>query len=206
MPAAPNPITIEQSHGRARVMVRDTPPLPAAHSDEGNRTPLGKFGPGNTAAARRALKRAAKGIATLDPASCAPWLAPHVRAATEHGLMLAERFDDPVLSALCGAAADALAMFRGLMTLAAQGDEKARTEARGWARELRAFHVDLCALATNTKPERDPYQGPRTIADLAATLAAEDVPRLNANANTAGRTGLDLFNEHDPAPEAPTKE
>lgn len=173
--------------------------MPAPPPPELARRANGQFGPNNKAAARRALKRVAKGVTTLNPDACAPWLARHVDLAARHGLDLATRVDDATLNALCGAAADALAIYRGLVTL---GDPKSLTEARGWLREYRTCLVTLAHLAATRKDERPDYGAEWAKAIIEASSATADEP-ARPNAHTPGRAGR-RFYEGDIHEEAPT--
>lgn len=164
-------IEIEDSHGRPRVQTRGIDPLPpraAPAPTEGKDPSTGRFAAGNALAKRRAIKRHAKGLATLNPKECAPWLAPFASLGAEYAVSLAERFDDPVLARLVGACADAASVTSALMSLAAKGDMTALAEARKWSQESRAILTTLTALSASIAkddPRPDPYA---FIAHLAA--------------------------------------
>jgi hypothetical protein len=149
-------ISVSLSHGRPRTEVRrpsdgGTPPLPV-ESAPTNDTKTGRVLPGNRLWKKREAKRAdlvrrRKGISTLNPETCEPWLRPFVLEAVRYGLDLQARFDEPALARLIGDTADAHAIYKGLIALGSKGDTKALTEARGWLREHRACLRELAALA-----------------------------------------------------------
>jgi len=160
-------VAVNTSHGRPRVELRrpsdgGTPALPATEDAAPERDATsGRWVKGNRAARRRTLKRLASGISTLNPTAVAPWLQPSVREGVSYAMELAARFPDPALARLVGAAADAHAVYRGLLAQGAAGDAQALTDARAWLREARATLRELCALAGITKPaedEPDPWE------------------------------------------------
>lgn len=146
-------MSLEWSHGKRRASTRtpsgDVPALPQSAEADTERDPsTGRFLPANRAARRRTLKRQARGLHTLNPAACASWLAPSVKLAARYAVDLAATLPDhPALVALAGDAADARAVYRGLLALGAQGDTEALKEARGWLREHRASLATLAGLA-----------------------------------------------------------
>lgn len=171
-PPEPSPVEVNESHKRLRVELRrpsdgGVPPMPPAAAVEPFQDPkTGRIVDGKRAAlasARRrrllALEREAGAIATLNPDRCESWLSPHVRDGAAYVRELAERFPDPALARLVGETADAHAMTRGLLALAAQGAPKALGEARAWMREHRACLRELCALAglVGKKENADPH-------------------------------------------------
>ena len=146
-------VSVNASHGRPRVELRrpsdgGTPPLPPTAPTVPFQDPVtGRITDGREARRRRTVKARAKGVSTLNPERCEPWLAPHVRAGAAHGVELLGRFTDPALGALVGATADAHTVFRALLSQGAAGDAKALTEAKAWLREYRACMRELAALA-----------------------------------------------------------
>lgn len=159
---------LEWSHGKVRpktprVLGHDAgvAPLPAEDADLSapiKDAKTGRFLPGNRAHRRRRLKAKAKGITTLNPATCESWLAPHVTEGAAYGLELLARVEhDPVLARLAGDVADAHTVYRALLALAAKGDMDAFKEARAWLREHRSALATLAGLA-----KADPGDGPVT--------------------------------------------
>lgn len=146
-------MTLEWSHGRRRPVARDAhgdvPSLPPAEESAPERDPSnGRFLPANRAARRRTLKRVVKGLHTLNPTAVATWLRPYAELSATYALELAGTMPEhPALLALAGDAADARAVARGLLALAAQGDADALAEARAWLREHRAIVATLAALS-----------------------------------------------------------
>lgn len=155
-------VEVNLSHGRPRVELRrpsdgGTPPLPEPEATAPtNDAKTGRFLPGNRAHRRRLLKTKQAGIATLDPARCASWLAPSVKDGASYAMTLMSRFPDPALARLVGATADAHVMARALLQLAATGDKDSLSEARSWLREHRACLRELAALAGLVAGEKDP--------------------------------------------------
>lgn len=151
----PKPIEINWSHGRPRTELRrpsdgGTGPLPA-ESAPMNDPETGHFPPGNRAWKRREVKRRElvrrkRGISTLNPAACEPWLRPHVEDGAAYGLDLQARFDRPALARLIGDTADAHTIYKALLALGVRGDGKALSEARAWLREHRSCLRELAAL------------------------------------------------------------
>lgn len=174
-------LEINYSHGRPRVELRrpsdgGTPALPeAVDAAPTHDATTGRFLPGNRAHRLRALKSKQAGIATLDPARCASWLAPSVKDGAGYAMTLMSRFPDPALARLVGATADAHVMARALLQLAATGDKDALSEARAWLREHRACLRELAALAGLVTREApgDPY------AEIAAAHARDAAERAN---------------------------
>ncbi len=172
-------MTLEWSHGKRRASARDAagavPPLPASADAAAERdASTGRFLPANRAARRRTLKRVARGLHTLNPAACASWLQPTAKLAQGYAIDLAATLPaHPALLALAGDAADARAIYRGLLTLAAQGDAEALKEARAWLREHRSCLATLAGLAVELKSEApaDPTAAHRA---LLAGLATPD--------------------------------
>lgn len=149
-------------HGSAKVQ-----PIPAPPNVEGERDGAGRFVKGNAAGKLRAAKAMARtrGVMTLNPTKCAAWLAPHVRDGQGYGVDLIKRVPDPVLARLAGDVADARAVYRALLGVAASEDTdaseriEALREARAWLREHRASLATLSALA-GVKPaggDADPF-------------------------------------------------
>ncbi len=146
-------VSVDWSHGRPRTELRrpsdgGTPALPPADETAPVRDETtGRWVKGNGAARRRSLKAKSKGIATLNPAHCASWLAPSVKDGVDYAMTLMARFPDPALARLVGATCDAHVMAQALLRLAARGDDKALPEARAWLREHRSCLRELAALA-----------------------------------------------------------
>lgn len=149
---------LEWSHGKRRpksprLLGNDTGVAPLPSSDDAEPikdAQTGRFLPGNTAYRRRVLKGKANGITTLAPSACAAWLRPHVADGAAYGMDLLRRFPDPTLARLVGHVADAHAVYRGLLALAAMGDTDALREARAWAVEHRTALATLSGLAGET--------------------------------------------------------
>lgn len=161
-------LTIEPSHGRPRVITRRPsdggtpalPPPPAGQAAPDRDPGTGRFTAGNRAAQRRARVTRVRGVATLDPARCESWLAPHVRHGLAYAVALAERFPDPALARLVGDTSDAHVIYRALLALGAAGDAKALTEARAWLREHRSCLRELTALAAIAAEGADHHHDP----------------------------------------------
>lgn len=146
---------LEWSKGKRRVKVprllgkaEGVKELPSSEDTEPIKdAKTGRFVKGNHAYRRRVLKRKARGIVTLDPASCAAWLRPHVVDGASYGMDLIGRFSDPVLARLAGNVADAHTVYRALLAQGVGGDVEALREARAWFREHRSGLATLSALA-----------------------------------------------------------
>jgi hypothetical protein len=124
----------------------------------------GRFTPGNRAAKLRALKGSAKHLVGLNPAQVVPWLRPFVELANRDAGRLVEEngcADDTALMRLAEDAAAAHAVFRGLLSLGAQGDREALAEAKAWLREHRQAVLTLRAESrelARARPAQWPWQ------------------------------------------------
>lgn len=150
------PIGVNWSHGRPRSELRRRsdggvpalPPKPPVVWDPESR----KFAKGNQGwkireAKRLELVRRKKGLSTLNPLTCEPWLQPFAAEAMTYALELQARFDDPALARLIGDTADSHAVYKGLVALGAKGDVKALAASLAWLREHRACLRELASLA-----------------------------------------------------------
>lgn len=150
---------IEWSHGRARTIARrpsdgGPPLLPPTVLIGPMRDPqTGRWVAGNVAHRVRAVRAAARELATLNPATCGPWLRPHVADGATYATELAERFPDPALRRLVLDCAAAHTAYRALLALAGEGDGDALKEARAWLREHRACLATLSALAGSMRSD-----------------------------------------------------
>ncbi len=163
------PIAVTMSHDRLRVELARPSDGGVALPESEESTPIHapgttRFGKGNRAWRRRALKVRQEGIAGLDPARCASWLSPFVKDGRAYALTLMSRFPDPALARLVGATCDASVMYRALLQLAAQGDKDALGESRAWLREHRACLRELAALAGMVSSEADGADVPWMVA------------------------------------------
>lgn len=142
-------------------------PIPAREETAAERDGRGRFVPGNSANRHKQAKAMAKrgGVMTINPAKCAAWLAPHVKDGQGYAVDLIKRVPDPVLARLAGDVADARAVYRALLALAAEETQDASArldalrEARAWMREHRTGLATLSALA-GAKPaggDADPF-------------------------------------------------
>jgi hypothetical protein len=164
---------LEWSKKRPRAVVRvdEGGPIPAPEESVPVHEPGStRFAKGNRGWRLREVKRKAKGIATLAPATCSAWLRPHVEHGAGYIAALVATVDArPVLHALAGDVADAHTVFRALLSEASRSDGPGRLEAlqesRAWMREHRASLATLCALAGDLDPPAtDPHAAIEAIA------------------------------------------
>ncbi len=153
-------ITIEQSKGRARAVLRGEPIALPASAPEPARDERGRVLPGNKLARRKGLKKRAdaNGLTTVNPDACPPWLEPHARIGARYAVALADRFDahnDPLTLALIGHAANAKTAADAFYSLGAAGDQDAWKLSLKWAQEHRLLAVTLSALYVQGEAERE---------------------------------------------------
>lgn len=147
------------------------PPDLSAKTATDHDAKTGQFAAGNRAARRRKMKASAPVIVGLDPAKCEEWLRPFAKLAGEHAAnIIGEmRIESNTLSGLAIDTAAAMAVYRGLLSLGAQGDRKALAEARAWLRECRQNTITLSSLVGNeAKP------APKASAHAALAEALDD--------------------------------
>ena len=158
-------VSLEESHGRPRLVVRvdEVPPLPSSDAPPMTDPKTGRFLPGNRAHRLRQLKRRAAGIATLNPVRVPSWLRPFVEQGASYVVALLSMLDGkPALRPLAGDCADAHAMYRATLSLAVAAEfPKDRAalmaEARGWLREHRTALATLSALAGGMRLPGGPF-------------------------------------------------
>lgn len=192
-PEKPKGIALEQSHDRARLVVRvkavpplAAPPAPALHEPlppGSPPTPGRKFAKDNQGRKLRQAKEQAKaraeGIATLNPATAPAWLRPHIEHGAPYvGALVGMLVGKPALHPLAGDCADAHVMYRAMLGLAAQADDPKSSaalmsEARGWLREHRTALATLSALAGALKLPDPPSEVDRIRAELEEKHHAE---------------------------------
>jgi hypothetical protein len=151
------------------------PPELSAKTATDHEARTGRFAKGNRAAKRRTMKASAPIIVGLDPDNCEPWLRPFAKLAGEHAAALVGemRIESNTLSGLAIDTAAAMAIYRGLLSLGAQGDRKALAEARAWLRETRQNIITLTSLVGD---EAKPAPKASAHAALAEALDDDEVP------------------------------
>jgi hypothetical protein len=122
----------------------------------------GRWVAGNQAARLRGIKSCGK-LTTLNPSECAQWVRPYVELAQREASELVAEVGaegSPSLMAFAEDAANAVAIHRAFLAIAAAPDADAATkaaalgEARMWLKERRQSLLCLRAEARSGVPER----------------------------------------------------